>query len=273
MHCDRFAVVHAEPNSGVNRPMLADRIRAMGALHWLLLFGVIGSAWGILYAMALPQDLRVAGQFYGPDLLAEFCVVTPDTAGFLRLIIMWVLMSAAMMAPTILPALATYDDLSKTAPSTHFGQLLAGYGLVWIGFSTFAALAQMLLFSFGLVSLFGDSRSTALSSGLLLLAGLYQFSPVKEVCLSKCRAPMMFFLQYWGEGPWRNGLRLGLVCLGCCWALMLLAFVGGVMNLVFMGIATLIMMLEKLADFGRYLTKPLGVILVISSVKLLFGSG
>jgi predicted metal-binding membrane protein len=99
-----------------------------------------------------------------------------------------------------------------------------------------------------------------------MLAGLYQFSPLKEACLSKCRQPMMFFLQYWNEGPWLNGVRLGLVCLGCCWALMFLAFVGGVMNLVFMGIATVIMMVEKLPQLGRYLTKPLGGILVVCSI-------
>ena len=249
--------------------MVSERIRAMGAPHWLLLFGVIGAAWGLLYAMALPSDLRVAGQAYGLDFLTQLCVVTPDAAGLLRVTLMWCLMSAAMMAPTILPALATYDDLSQTAPDTNFVHLIAGYFSVWVGFSVSAALAQMVLFNLNLVSLFGDSRSTLLSSSLLMLAGLYQFSPFKEACLSKCRQPMMFFLQYWSEGPWRNGIRLGLVCLGCCWALMLLAFVGGVMNLVFMGIATVIMMMEKLPQIGKYLTKPLGFFFVASSILVL----
>jgi predicted metal-binding membrane protein len=81
---------------------------------------------------------------------------------------------------------------------------------------------------------------------------------MKEACLSKCRAPMMFFLQHWDEGPLRNGLRLGAVCLGCCWALMLLGFVGGVMNLAFMGVATILMALEKLPAIGRWLTRPMG---------------
>jgi predicted metal-binding membrane protein len=252
--------------------MLAEKIRVMGGAHWLILFGAIATAWGLLYAISLPADLRTAGQFYGLDFVAQLCVVTPDAAGFMRLVLMWVLMSAAMMAPTILPALATYDDLSQTTPDTNFAHLVAGYFLVWVGFSVFAALAQMVLFNANLVSLFGDSRSTLLSSSLLMLAGLYQFSPLKEACLSKCRQPMMFFLQYWNEGPWRNGIRLGLICLGCCWALMFLAFVGGVMNLVFMGIATVIMMLEKLPQLGWYLTKPLGGILVVCSVCMLLSS-
>lgn len=249
--------------------MVSERIRAMGSRHWLLLFGAIGTAWGLLYAMALPSDLRAAGQVYGLDFLTQLCVVTPDAAGLFRVTLMWCLMSAAMMAPTVLPALATYDDLAQTVPDTNFTHLVAGYLVVWLGFSILAALLQMGLFYADLVSLFGDSRSATLSSLLLMLAGLYQFSPLKEACLSKCRQPMMFFLQYWTDGPWRNGIRLGLVCLGCCWALMLLAFVGGVMNLVFMGIATVIMMIEKLPQIGQYLTKPLGIFLVASSVWVL----
>ena len=249
--------------------MVSERIRAMGTAHWLLLFGVIGAAWGLLYAMALPSDLRAVGQIYGSDFLTQLCVVTPDAAGLMRVTLMWILMSAAMMAPTVLPALATYDDLAQAVPDTNFAHLVAGYLVVWLGFSIFAALLQMGLFRADLVSLFGDSRSTALSSALLMLAGLYQFSPIKEACLSKCRQPMMFFLQYWTEGPWHNGVRLGLICLGCCWALMLLAFVGGVMNLVFMGIATVIMMMEKLPQMGKYLTQPLGFFFVVLSLWVL----
>ena len=104
------------------------------------------------------------------------------------------------------------------------------------------------------------------------MAGAYQFSPVKEACLSKCRRPLSFFMQHWDEGALRNGVRLGLVCLGCCWALMALAFVGGVMNLAFMGLATVIMVLEKLPQVGRYLTRPLGAVLIAASVWVLFTS-
>ena len=120
----------------------------------------------------------------------------------------------------------------------------------------------MALFHFDLVSGFGDSRSVWLSVALLAIAGGYQFSALKEACLSKCRAPLTFFMQHWGESPLSMGLRLGATCLGCCWALMLLAFVGGVMSLAFMGLATLIMTLEKLPDIGRWLSRPLGVALL-----------
>ena len=95
---------------------------------------------------------------------------------------------------------------------------------------------------------------------------------MKEACLSKCRRPLTFFLQHWEEGPLKNGLRLGLVCLGCCWALMLLAFAGGVMNLAFMGLATVFMVFEKLPDLGRYVTRPLGVALLAGSVLMVLNT-
>lgn len=242
--------------------MWAERIRAMGAPHWLALFGGIIVAWAILYAMALPAELREAADFYGKDFWVSLCTVTPDAAGYVRMLLMWALMSGAMMAPTALPAFATYDDLSQTSAETDFGKLVGGYLAVWIGFSVIAAALQLVLFSAGLLSPLGDSLSILLSAGLLAGAGLYQFSSVKEACLSQCRAPFTFFMQHFDEGPLRNGVRLGLVCLGCCWALMLLAFVGGVMNIAFMGLATLIMVLEKMPEIGRYVTRPLGFVLI-----------
>jgi len=237
----------------------------MTGLHWLVLFALISASWVALYAMSLPADLRAAGAVFGGDFLRSLCMVTPDAAGYLRISAMWMLMSAAMMAPTALPAFATYDDLSHAVPDTRFSHLVAGYVAVWLGFSLLAAALQIVLFRADLISAFGDSRSGILSAVLLAAAGLYQFSPIKEACLSKCRQPMTFFMQYFDEGPWRNGLRLGLICLGCCWALMLLGFVGGVMNIAFMGLATLIMVFEKLPDLGRFITRPLGVVLLVGA--------
>jgi len=243
---------------------LTQSIRQMTGLHWLMLFGGILLAWAALFAMSVPSDLRAAGAIYGAEFWLQLCTMTPDAAGAAKMVLMWVLMSAAMMAPTALPAFATYDDLGQTAEGTRFGDLVFGYLAVWVGFSLLAAGLQMLLLRMDLVSVFGDSRSGVLSGGLLLVAGAYQFSQLKEACLSKCRRPLVFFMQHWEEGPLRNGLRLGAVCLGCCWALMLLAFVGGVMNLAFMGLATLFMVLEKLPEIGRWLTRPMGALLLLS---------
>ena len=250
--------------------MISHRIRQMTGLHWIVLFGMILLAWFALFLMAVPDDMRSLTRIYGADFWASLCVVTPDVGGFTRLFAMWALMSAAMMAPTALPAFATYEDLGHTT-HTKFAPLVIGYTIVWLGYSAIAAGVQIVLFQFGLVDAFGTSLSNGLSAILLIVAGAYQFSPIKEACLSKCRMPLTFFMQHFEEGPLRNGLRLGLICLGCCWALMALAFVGGVMNLAFMGLATILMILEKMPDLGRYLTKPLGGILI--SCGVLFGFG
>jgi predicted metal-binding membrane protein len=241
--------------------MLSDRIRAMGAPHWLALFGMILAAWVALFVMATSG---------GPQG-AELWVLTPDGAGWLRLWAMWALMSAAMMAPTVIPALATYDDLSRTSAATSMARLVAGYLAVWIGFSTLAAVVQMGLFRAGLAGALGQGGTRLMTAALLAGAGLYQFLPVKAACLSKCRAPLTFFMAHWDEGPWRNGVRLGMVCLGCCWALMALGFVGGGVNLAFMGLATLVMIVEKLPEIGRWITRPLGVALIGAAGAVGFG--
>lgn len=251
--------------------MLAARIRAMGAPHWLALFGLILAGWVMLWLMAIPAETRELSQIYGAEFWISLCLATPDISGFPNLFLMWSLMSAAMMLPTALPSFATYEDLGHSS-EISFGSLIAGYLLVWLGFAALAAGLQIGLMRFELLDGIGTSQSAAFSAFLLLLAGGYQFSKLKDACLSKCRMPLTFFMQHWEEGPFRNGVRLGLVCLGCCWALMLLGFVGGVMSLGFMGLATLIMVLEKLPDIGRYISAPLGVILLASApVVLLAG--
>ncbi len=250
--------------------MLVERIRSMRGMHWITLFGVVLAAWAALYTMAVPQDLRSASLIFGAEFWSALCTVTPDFAGYGRLVLMWALMSTAMMLPTTLPALAAYDDLGQTGAPTQLMTLASGFLTIWLGFSLVAAGLQMMLFRADLVSAFGDSRSAPLSAALLALAGAYQFSALKESCLSKCRAPVTFFIQHWDEGAFRMGLRLGAVCLGCCWALMMLAFVGGVMSLAFMGLATVIMIVEKLPDVGRWISRPLGGILLVAAGAVAF---
>lgn len=251
--------------------MLAERIRAMGAPHWLALYGLILAGWAALYAMAVPADLRALSALYGADFWAALCRAGPDGAGLAGLFAMWAVMAAAMMAPTALPALATYEDLGRATP-VRFGALVAGYLAVWLGFAALAALAQMALYRAGLVDALGASRQGWFTALLLAGAGAYQFSALKQACLSRCRAPLTFFMQHWDEGPWRLGLRLGATCLGCCWALMALGFAGGVMNLAFMGLATGLMALEKLPGTGRWLTAPLGWALLAGAVLAAAGA-
>ncbi|MEO1238914.1 MAG: DUF2182 domain-containing protein [Pseudomonadota bacterium] len=223
-----------------------------------MLFGMILVAWVALLGMSIPDDLRDASRVFGQEFWVALCTVSPNLAGFGRVVLMWVLMSAAMMLPTAVPAFRSYDDLGRSGADVNLAGLVAGFLSVWIAFSLIAATLQMALFEADLVSGFGDSRSAMLSVGLLVVAGAYQFSPLKAACLSACRAPVSFFIGHWHLSPVEMGLRLGVTCVGCCWALMLLAFVGGMMSLGFMALATLIMTLEKLPDIGRFVDKPLG---------------
>ncbi|MEM9239088.1 MAG: DUF2182 domain-containing protein [Pseudomonadota bacterium] len=240
-------------------------LRYATTASWLSLFAAVLAAWTVLYAMAIPADIRETSRVFGPDFWSSVCTVTPDMAGYGRLLLMWALMATAMMLPTIIPTFGAYRELSASGAKTRPVTLALGFLGVWWGFAFFASALQMALFRADLVSEFGDSRSALLSATLLLIAGLYQFSALKAACLEKCRAPIGFFLQHWEKGPLRMGFVLGITCLGCCWALMLLSFVGGVMSLAFMGFATLIMTLEKLPQLGRWLDRPLGVTLIVGA--------
>ena len=253
--------------------MTAARLRAigqaMGQGHWLAFYALVLAAWALLYAMQLPPDLAAAARLFGPELWEALCTVEPGMAGAPTVFLMWAAMAAGMMAPTAVPALATYDDLraAGAGSTAGFGWLTAGYLAVWLGFAALASGAQIALSGAGLLTPLGASASVWLTASLLALAGLWQLSAVKAACLTRCRAPLTFFMAHWAEGPWRMGLRLGLTCLGCCWALMALAFVGGTMNLAFMGGAMLLMTLEKL-PLGRPLTRPLGVALLLAAVAI-----
>ncbi len=226
--------------------------------HWIALFGAGLALWSILFLMSLPAPNAMPS---GLGWVEAICSVTPGSAGYPAAFAMWLLMSAAMMAPTALPAFATYDDLPGT-DARGLSRLLGGYLVIWAGFAGVAAALQTALADAALIGTLGQSQSVWLTAALFAIAGLYQFSALKEACLSRCRAPLTFFMSHWDEGAFKNGLRLGADCLGCCWALMLLAFVGGTMNLAFMGLAMVLMTLEKLPDLGRHITKPLGAGLI-----------
>jgi len=246
-------------------------IRRMRAPHWLGFYGLVLGAWAALYAMRVPPEVLAAAEIYGAEFWQALCTVAPGVAGLPALTAMWAAMAAAMMAPTLLPALATFDDLVQggAARAGGFAALLAGYLAVWLGFALLAAAAQVALSGAGLLTPWGASAERWFSALLLAGAGAYQFTALKDACLSRCRRPLIFFMAHWAEGPARMGLRLGLACLGCCWALMALAFVGGTMNLAFMGLAMVLMTLEKLPRWGGFLTRPLGFALLAAAALTL----
>ena len=194
---------------------------------------------------------------------------------FLPLFGMWAVMMAAMMLPTMVPTLKSYEDLMISADGTRIGWigLLLGYSIIWVTFSALITAFQLILLSLGLVDMMGKVKSIWISSALLIIAGAFQFTRAKEVCHGICHSPMSYFLGNWKigfNGGLRMGLGLGAFCVGCCWLFMVLGFAGGVMNFLWMGLATLFMVIEKLPAIGHYVIKPMGAVLIASGVLLFF---
>ena len=189
---------------------------------------------------------------------------------------MWAVMMIAMMFPTMVPTLRNYEDLMVSANGTRLGWLgvLFGYSIIWLLFSIVISSAQLVLLYLNIIDFMGKAKSLWVSATLLVVAGAFQFTRAKEVCHGVCHSPMSYFVGYWKKGfvgGVRMGLSLGVYCVGCCWLFMFLGFAGGVMNFLWMGLATLMMVLEKLPQVGHFLVKPLGLILILGgSIIIIF---
>ena len=190
-------------------------------------------------------------------------------------IVMWWVMMVAMMipaaAPTILLFARVHRHSSDTPPPT--GAFLAGYLACWLGFSMIAALLEAALQRGGaLVPMVGALRSAQTAGAISIAAGLYQLTSAKDSCLTECRSPAGFLSRHFRPGA-AGALRLGLLhgayCVGCCWLLMALLFVAGVMNLAFVAALTLLVAAEKLLPYGRALARFGGVLLLVAGVALL----
>jgi len=237
---------------------------AVRSILWLSVFGVILASWAFLYMMAMMSGVDLIGRPVGMNMMPM------ETFG--PLFAMWAIMMAAMMLPTMVPTLRAYEDLMQSANGTRAGWLgvLLGYAIVWVAFAALITAAQLWLASAGLVDELGIAP-TWLSAGLLVIVGAFQFTRIKEVCHGVCHAPTMYFLGHWRTGALgglRMGLGLGAFCVGCCWGFMALGFVGGVMSLLWMGAATLFMVIEKLPQLGAFVTRPMGYALIAAGLGL-----
>lgn len=236
---------------------------------WLTFFAVILLAWAMMYMMSTSMGLDVIGRPSG--MMMDMDMMGMDRFG--PLFAMWAIMMAAMMLPTMLPTLSSYEQLMVSADGTRAGWLgvLLGYFIVWVGFAAIITAVQQGLLVLGAVDVLGIATSKWLSVGLLVVVGAFQFTRAKEICHGVCHSPMTYFLGHWKTGfggGLRMGLGLGAFCVGCCWGFMALGFVGGVMSLLWMGLATLFMVFEKLPAIGHRLTKPAGVVLILGGIIL-----
>ena len=257
-------------------------------LAWVYLLAGAGmgmSAWQMTRLSLFPHQLAAAPAAVQPMAdMPGMAMPAPTPAPppgwtpavWLLAVGMWWSMMLAMLAPAAAPAILLYGRVhshavsqgraagARLAPGWGFA---AGYLLVWLAFSVVAASVQWRLQASGLLEAgMMGSQSRWLSAGVLVAAGLYQLSPLQGACLSHCRSPASFLTRHWRPGL-AGALRLGALhgayCVGCCWLLMALLFVGGVMNLVWIAALTLLVLAEKVAPGGRRVGQAVGVLLLV----------
>ena len=235
-------------------PQAQGQSNAVGLWLALAVLGWAGLAW-LAFDMAHP--------------LAKLTMpMTPrwSAANLLAIVAMWAVMMAAMMLPSALPMVQAFVGLCRrNGQRARSRQFVCAYLLVWVICSVAATAAQWLLQAVGWVNPMIVSTSAMLSGTLLLIAGTYQFSPLKRICLARCRTPIGFLVGEWRAGRFGGfamGWRHGLICLGCCWALMALLFVGGVMNLAWIAALSIVVAVEKLAPRGERVATLLGLALL-----------
>ncbi|MGH8457540.1 MAG: DUF2182 domain-containing protein, partial [Stenotrophobium sp.] len=239
--------------------------------RWWVLAGLTATV-ALCWFYLVPMSLDMYGGMSGPS--RWMMVGSWDGRYFSLMLLMWAVMMAGMMLPSAAPVILLYGAvLRKSAPSAQavprVYAFMLGYLLAWAGFSLLATLLQWGLSRVVLLSPMMLSRSPLLGGAILFTAGLYQWTPLKQACLRICRSPAEFIARHWRSGlpgALRMGAGHGLFCIGCCWALMLLLFFGGVMNLLWIAAISIAVLLEKLAPLGVQGGKLSGLLLLITGV-------
>jgi predicted metal-binding membrane protein len=250
--------------------VIAVALLALTVLAWLALLAGAGTG---MDPFAMSGWLLPSG---GPA--AQSWTWTP--AYWLIAFLMWAVMMVAMMLPSASPTVLLYGRVVRQAErkgkianaSACITAFAAGYLTLWSLFSAVAVVLQWALEQSGAMSAMMMLRAPWAAGALLVAAGLYQLTPLKENCLAHCRSPAAFLAAHWRPGAlgaWRMGLAHGIFCVGCCAALMLLLFVGGVMNLVWIAGLSILVLAEKLMPRGERLRVPLGVLLMIAGAGLI----
>jgi predicted metal-binding membrane protein len=238
----------------------------------LVIFASVGGiallAWA--YTIYEAHRMNITGvcecmrmKMSGPDLTSW-----PE-ATLLPLFLMWAIMMIAMMLPSAMPMILTFAAVARNrqwlgrryVPVSVF---VLGYVVIWSLFSVIAALAQWWLHRHALLSPTMASASGWFGGALLLAAGIFQFTPLKQSCLTHCRGPLEFIMTRWREAPggaFRMGVEHGVFCTGCCWALMALLFVAGVMNILWIAALTLLVCVEKMLPSRARVSVVTGLVL------------
>ncbi len=244
----------------VERVLRRDRVVVLGSIA-----AITALAWLTLFDMAA-----------GTASMADMARLRPWTGAEAAMtVVMWAVMMVGMMLPSATPMVLLYarvcrKRLDMAAPDT--GAFVMGYVTVWALFSAAATALQWGLEQAALLSPTMTSASPFFAGIVLVLAGLYQWTPAKHACLSRCRSPVEFLSTHWrpgAGGAFTMGLRHGAFCVGCCWALMALLFVGGVMNLLWVALITVFVLLEKVVLFGHGVGKTAGALLALAGLAVI----
>jgi len=230
------------------------------------LLGVTGLAWA--YTAYLAWDMR------GTDMVSGRSLSMPMTADwtvgdFGLMFLMWAVMMTAMMVPSAAPMILTFGTvarkrLEQARPFVPTGVFVLGYLAVWSAFALGGTLAQWGLHAATLLSPMTMTATPVIGGVLLIAAGLFQLTPIKNVCLTECRTPLSFLMMDWREGyrgALSMGVKQGAYCLGCCWILMLLLFVLGVMNILWIAALAGFVLIEKVAPAGTWISRATGALL------------
>ncbi|MEX0682393.1 MAG: DUF2182 domain-containing protein [Dehalococcoidia bacterium] len=250
-----------------NRPYFAPLLLALIALAWLSL-----AVWdGSPYARFLRHD----------ELTNIDAGLNWGTVGLMAVFVTgWTVMTFAMMLPTSLPLLSTFRRMTERREDSGLllTLVIVGYVLIWAAFGLGAHIGDAALHAGVDRWHWLDDNSWTISGATIVLAGVYQFTRLKYKCLDKCRSPLSFVTEHWtGKSErlesFKLGIHHGIFCVGCCWSLMLLMFAVGTGNLAWMLVLGAVMAVEKNMPWGRKLSAPLGVILIVAGVAVLVVSG
>jgi predicted metal-binding membrane protein len=233
---------------------------ALSVLGWALIFWSVANMSSPVVALMMPTD----GQWAFSEAIAVW--------------LMWAVMMGAMMLPSAIPMLVIHRRVSaKRDPETRHADrwFLTAYLLSWALFSVAASLLQWGFQRADVLAPMLKIQGSLVGGGILISAGLFQLTPLKAACLQKCRTPIGFLMTDWRPGragAFQMGLKHGQYCIGCCWALMMVLFVGGVMSLTVIAVLAGIVALEKLSPRGEILAKIGGVLLIVWGIWMVFAT-
>lgn len=254
-------------------------VAAISSRDRILIGSCIGLVTALAWAWLVHADRRMSSAAEADAMMAQMGMAMHhpwDARVAVLTFGMWTVMMVGMMTPAAAPVLMLFAQMHARSENRRVPPVVLsfalGYLVIWLGFSGLAATAQWALHEAGLLSSAMATSSAPLAGLVLIAAGAYQLTPLKNRCLTQCRSPLGFLMSNWRDGASGAvgmGIRHGAFCLGCCWALMGVLFVVGVMNLAWVGILTVFILVEKVGSAGAHVARAGGILLIAVGATML----